>query len=184
MKLLIKNRQLKACKKENIYDSKLFTGWLDSDFKNWELKETKSVKAMEIACGEIEKDGMFKDIFSSLSSDLDSLCLTQGQILEIVRNHSDFLYPQGWAMFFLFKVGDDFFVAHVRLRDGLLGAYVDRLSHEHVWDADHRHRVVVPQLALKNSEPSPSDSSTLDTSDVKSKVTALIGALQDLEKAL
>ena len=44
---------------------------------------------------------------------------------------------------------------------GELMAYVRRFSDGRVWYAEDRHRVVVPQLALKSSELSLSSSDTL-----------------------
>ena len=148
MKTLIQNRQLEACKKANIYDSKLFTGYLDSDFKDWNLEETKDAKAIKIDVCEMDKDGTFKDIFT----DREAMCLTQGQILEVIKNHRDLLCKD-WHTFFLFKVGTEFFVAFVRFDGGgRLRVRVHRFSFVYVWHAESGHRIVVPQLALKNSE--------------------------------
>lgn len=168
MKLLQKDIQLKKCKKENIYDnSSLFSGYLDSDFKNWKLKEKNDSKDTNISVYEMDKNGTFEQIFKSLSNDLDSLCLTQGQIIEICKNQSNILKYDSWT-FFLFKVDNEFFVAYVIVDDdGRLEVHVRRFSHDFVWSAECRHRFVVPQLFLEPSDSSPSVTLTLSSSEIE-----------------
>lgn len=165
MKKLYENLQLKACSKADISDAKsIFTGWLDSDFKNWNLKDECDANPMEMAVLEMDKDATFKEIFT----DPEKMIVTQGQILSFVQNHKDKLRTDGYATFFLFKAGNEFFVVDVYFRDdGLLEVNVDRFSHGLVWDAGYRHRIVVPQLALSDLEPSSSDTLTLAIKMVK-----------------
>lgn len=165
MKLLHQNILLPACSNATIARAKdVFTGWIDSDFVNYgtDVKSPKT-KATKIAVLEMTKDGTFKDIFTNP----EEMCMTQAQIVEFCRNHKDKL-NQDWYTFFLFKVGNEFFVARVRVRSDGLSGDADRFSDDGVWDAVCRHRVVVPQLALKNSSasdtlaPGHSDSLTLE----------------------
>ncbi|MEK9131331.1 MAG: hypothetical protein AAB447_00280 [Patescibacteria group bacterium] len=127
---------------------KLFTGYLDDDFKNWGLDvEAPPTKPMNVTVHQLVKDGDFSKIFGGLSDNLDSLCLTQSQIIEFVKEHRKWLRTDGYATLFLFKVEDEFFVAYVHLySDGTLGAHVYRFGHDYVWIAGHRRHVVVPQL--------------------------------------
>lgn len=135
----------------------VFTGWIDPDFKSWGTDVAgPDAKAQNVSAYELGKDGTFRDIYYRLSSDLDSLCLTQGQIVEFMKNCED---KEHW-FFFLFKVGNDFFVARSRWYDGELGARVDRFSHDYVWDAGRRRLFVVPQLTP--SEPRDLTPSPLD----------------------
>jgi len=124
---------------------KVFTGWLDSDFKNWgtdvsgiDTDETK------VDVHEMTRDGNCKTLFGSLG-DPRKLCLTQGQIEEFCRSHLDSLRQEGYGTFFLFEVNSELFVALVFVDVGRLVAYVDRFSYDCVWGAGGRHRLVVQQ---------------------------------------
>ncbi len=142
----LKTIKLKAATgKETIAKaSELFTGWIDSDFKNWNLDFTgEKTKAMELTVCEMTEDQTFAQMFPNP----EKMTLTQSQIIEFVKNHKDLLHPDGWATFFLFKVGTEFFVARVHVYDdGQLYAHVHRLSFDYVWLAESRYRFVMPVL--------------------------------------
>lgn len=129
-----------------------FPGWIDPDFKGYGCDvKSEPTKKTQVTVYEMIKDGTFAQIFGGMSDDLDSLCLTQPQIIQFVQKHRKWLRTDGYATFFLFKVGDGFFVAGVYFYGGgRLGVRVDRFSYDYVWRAEDRHRVVVPQLALAN----------------------------------
>lgn len=125
----------------------LFTGWLDNDFVNYGTDVPgQATKEMPVQVFEMIKDGTFAQIFGGFGENLDRLCLTQAQIIQFVKDHSRWLHPEGWATFFLFKVNGEYFVAFVYRGVGRLGVFACRLSYDHVWRAECRHRVVVPQL--------------------------------------
>ena len=125
-----------------------FNGYLDSDFRNWKLDvASQPTKEQKVSVHEMIEDGTFAKIYNGLSSNLDSLCLTQAQIIGFVKKHRKWLRADGYGTFFLFKRGEDFFVACVFvLGDGSLRVFVDKLAYDYVWRAGYRHRVVVPQL--------------------------------------
>ena len=125
-----------------------FNGYLDSDFRNWKLDvASQPTKEQKVSVHEMIEDGTFAKIYNGLSSNLDSLCLTQAQIIGFVKKHRKWLRTDGYGTFFLFKRGDDFFVAYVRQRDGgSLFVRVRKLAYDDVWYAGYRRRVVVPQL--------------------------------------
>jgi len=127
--------------------SDLFTGYLDSDFKNYGTNVPSSPTGKtEVAVHEMIKDGTFVQIFGGMSDDLNSLCLTQPQIIQFVKKHRKWLRTDGYGTFFLFKVGDEFFVAYVGVGAvGRLGVYAFRLSLGDVWHAEARLRLVVPR---------------------------------------
>lgn len=129
---------------------KMFPGYFDSDYVNWGTDVPgQPTEETPFEVLELVKNGKFAQIFGAFGRPLDELCLSQDKILEFVENHSDKLHPKGWATFFLFKVGDEFFVANVRrIDDGQLEASVARLSDDFVWNAEYRSRFVVPQLPL------------------------------------
>ena len=126
-----------------------FNGYLDSDFRNWKTNvKGNPTEAQNVQVHEMTKDGTFKQIYGGLGTDLNALCLSQAQIIQFVKNHRKWLRTDGYGTFFLFKVGEEFFVAFVRVGSGgSLDASVNRFSGVDVWDAEVRRRFVVPQLA-------------------------------------
>lgn len=126
----------------------VFTGYLDSNFTNWGLDvPAKSVATTPVAIYEMVKNAGFRDIFGDFGRDLDDLCFTQDQIVSFVENHPARLRKDGYATFFLFKVGGEFFVAYVDLYSAdRPDVGVFRFSDGLVWSAEGRPWVVVPQL--------------------------------------
>lgn len=129
---------------------KMFPGYFDDDYVNWGTDvpdQPTGETPFEVL--ELVKNGKFAQIFGAFGRPLDELCWSQDQIISFVEDHADLLHPKGWATFFLFKVGDEFFVACVgRSGGGQLGARARRLSDDDVWGAGGRYRFVVPQLPL------------------------------------
>ncbi|MFA6553988.1 MAG: hypothetical protein WCS89_00575 [Candidatus Paceibacterota bacterium] len=141
----------KTSGKENLANAKdVFTGWVDPNFVNYGCDvEDKPTVETPVEVFEMVEDGDFARIFGGFNVNLDQLCLSQHQIKEFVKNHRDKLRTDGYATFFLFKVGKKFFVANVYFDDaGRLKVRVHRFSHDYGWDAANRHRVVVPQQKL------------------------------------
>jgi hypothetical protein len=171
----------KTSGKNTIAKSKDFY-YLDSDFKNYGT-DVKS-KATKVARGEIfdlTKSGTFKEIYEDFGQDLDKLTFTQDQILSVIKNIQDDVYDY----FFLFKIKDEFFVAGVGWRDGQLGVYAYRFSGDSVWDAEGRHRVVVPQLVPSDPQSSPLDSLTLSHLEKRlAAVEARIDSIISLKKVV
>jgi hypothetical protein len=126
---------------------KVFTGYFDSDFKNWDTDVSGIDTAeTEVDVHEMIRDGNYKTLFGSLG-DPRKLCLTQGQIEEFCHSHRDSLRQEGYGTFFLFEVKGEPFVAHVRVDGGRLEARVSRFAYAYAyaWYAGHRHRLVVKQ---------------------------------------
>lgn len=183
MKSLYKNIKIPALKgSKTIADSELFS-YIDSDFKNWNTNvRGKKTKAQNLEVLEIDENGTFRDFFT----EPEKMVLSQEQILHFLKNYKDKL-SQNWYTFFLFKVGDEFFVALVGLFDGgQLGVRVHRFSYDLVWGAGGRRRVVVPQLTPSNLESSDTlNPSTLDSSkliletidEIQDKLTELKGMI-------
>jgi hypothetical protein len=138
--------KLEATKKSTSPD-KVFKGYLSDSFPN----KTENFKSRTFEVSEIDKDGTFKDFFSESEKQV----MTIGEITEFCKNHKSDLRQDGWYTFFLFKEDDNFFVADVFVDDdGRLDVYVRPLEFGRVWSARSQHRVVVPQLPLKNLESS------------------------------
>jgi hypothetical protein len=129
-----------------------FPGYIDGNFEGWgcDVKSEPTGKT-RVSVHEMVKDGTFAQIFGGMSDDLNSLCLTQPQIIHFVEKHKKWLRTDGYGTFFLFKVGEELFVADVGFGGyGRLEVSVLRFSYGNVWHAEYGHRVVVPQLALAN----------------------------------
>jgi hypothetical protein len=127
----------------------VFSWGIDSDFTNWNLNvmATKTTTTKVSVHEMFERDGTFAEIYGSLGHPLDRLCLTQHQIINFCVMHKDKLRQEGYATFFLFKVGGKFFVADVGVdADGTLCARVDHFSDARAWRAECRRRFVIPQL--------------------------------------
>ena len=127
----------------------VFKYWIDPDFENWGTnKPGKMTAETAVAVHEIVKDSTFSQIFSSLGTDLDKLCLTQHQIKVFCKKHSKWLRADGYATFFLFKEDEQFFVASVGVDSDGLRVSVCRFEGDNVWYARCARRVVVLQRAL------------------------------------
>jgi hypothetical protein len=128
--------------------------YISPDFKNWGCdKVEQATPEVAIEVYEQIKDAVYPKIFGSVSQDLDRLVLTTPQIKNFVLNHAkDFiLEAEEWTCFrFLFKVGNEFFVADVRiLSDGNRAVRVSRFLDGSVRHAQYHHRIVVPRLTAK-----------------------------------
>ena len=129
---------------------KLFSGYLDSDFRNWGANETGgSTPETAVTVYEMKEDANHATMFGSLSDNVESLVLTQDQILTFVEENRDKLRTGGYATFFLFKSEGKLFIVYVCVYDdGSLKASVLRFDNDIVWNAPDRRRVVVPQLRM------------------------------------
>lgn len=82
-------------------DREVFRLLKDERFKEINQRGGQTPKS-EIVFYSLAISATFKEIFNSLSSDLNELCFTQHQIIKICENHREFLKP-GYATFFLIK---------------------------------------------------------------------------------
>jgi hypothetical protein len=134
--------------KETIYKAKEVFRWIDGDFRSYGCDvKSKPTKEIPVQVYEMIKDGTFQQIFGGFGENLDRLVLTQPQIIQFVKDHSDMLRTDGYGTFFLFKVESEFFVALVRRGGGGWRVDARRLSGDYVWDAEYCPRLVVPQLS-------------------------------------
>jgi hypothetical protein len=122
--------------------------YIDSNFEHWNcdvVGPTTEESLVEVY--ELTGDGTFQEMFKSFGVRLDRLALTQAQIKQFVKCYPGWLKKGGNGTFFLFKVGEEFFVAAIYLfSDGRLGARLRRLTLERVFRANKRHRVVVKSV--------------------------------------
>jgi hypothetical protein len=129
--------------------TEVFTGHLDSDFKNWGTDKAglDTPEGAPADIYEMKAEGNYKSLFGSISANPHDLCWQQGQIVEFCRTHRDFLCQDGYATFFLFEVDGELFVASVRVRAGGLECSVIRFGSDRVWNAKYRHRLMARQQA-------------------------------------
>jgi hypothetical protein len=128
-----------------------FHGYISRDFVNYGTNVLgQPTKRTRVEVLELVWDGTFGQIYRGFRRNLESLCLTQSQIIRFVKDHVNWLRADGYATIFLFneKVNgkEEFFVACVRWCGGRLGVDVYSLSYDDVWSAGDRRRIVVPQL--------------------------------------
>ena len=134
--------------------------YIDSDFSRGLNQTGKPVKESRVKVGEVVKNADFREMFYFLAGNenirsLKKLCLlTQGQVINSVKHHPDWLRTDGYATFFLIaekpaKKEEDFFVAAVFFDSvGSLGVYVSKFRNDDRWYAGYRHRVFVPHTAV------------------------------------
>lgn len=124
---------------------------ISPDFKNWGCDKAElATPDVAVLVYEQVEDADYPKIFGSLNQNLDRLVLTTPQIKSFVANHAkDYLLEAEWTCFrFLFKAGNELFIADVRvLSDGDRAVRASRFLDGSVRHAEYRHRIVVPQLA-------------------------------------
>lgn len=122
--------------------------YIDPAFKNWGCdKAEQATPEVAVDVYEQIEDTTYPKIFGSVDENLDRLVLTTPQIKSFIVNRAkDYLLDAEWTCFrFLFKVGDEFFIADVRvLAGGDRAVRVTRFLDGSVRHADYRHRIVVP----------------------------------------
>lgn len=134
---------------QTIADSKNVFYSIDWDFKNHgaNKKGAKTPKT-PIEIHEQIKNGKFTQIFGSINSDLNKLCLTQSQILNFIQKHKNWLNTNGnvKGTFFLCKRSNGkFFVACVNVDSDGLDTRVYRFYCSLTCFAEYRGWFVFPQ---------------------------------------
>lgn len=171
--------------KETIAEAKdVFTGWIDSDFKNWKADEEGSATPeTQVTLSKLTENSTFEQIFSTP----DSKTLTQSQIISFIRNNTDLFQGCYNPIFFLFKSHDEFFVACADLGgDGQRWVFVRRLDDGGVWFAKFASRFVLP-AALPQLTPNLSETESLTPSHLETlenRVKKLEGVLEEVRNLL
>ena len=119
--------------------------YVDSNFEHWSCDlPGPPTEETPVQVYEMVRDSTFQEMFGSFGVPLDRLALTQAQIKQFARRYPDWLKKGGNGTFFLFEVGDAFFVAAVYFfSDGRLGVRVRSLTLQRVFRAMKRHRLVL-----------------------------------------
>lgn len=171
-KLLHTNIKIPATKgRKVIADADGMFSYIDSCFEIYNAdKAGDNTTATELAVLELDTNMTFTQMFPNPQKQ----ALTQAQIIAFVKNHKDKLRTEGYATFFLFKSGEEFFVARVYFSvDGSLEVGVRRFENGRVWCASHRHRVVVATDSLGSFDLDTLNLSNLGT--LKQKIIEKYG---------
>ncbi len=127
---------------------------VDNDFNNWDAQTaSKDTEEAQAYVYEQIQDGIFSEIFGSLSKNLNLLEFeTHEQIKNFVESSSELLHPKDYATHFLYKSkSGKRFVADVTYdSNGDLLVLVYEFSIGNVWFADNANRFVI--LATKTLE--------------------------------
>jgi hypothetical protein len=119
--------------------------YIDSNFRRWNCSTVgPPTEETAVQVHEMVSDSTFQEMFNSFGVTVGRLALSQAQIKQFAARYPDWLKKGGNGTFFLFKTGDEFFVAAVYyFSDGRLGVRVRRLTLERFFRARKRHRLVV-----------------------------------------
>jgi len=131
----------------------VFTGFIDRDFIRYDTNEPGD-ETPETRCEvyDLVEDADYATMFGSIADNVETICLTQDQIITFCENNPDALSPNG-VTFFPFKSekkvdeGEPekaFFVADVGRFGAKLEAGVGRFEDDSTWYAEYGYRVVVP----------------------------------------
>lgn len=124
----------------------VFPGHLDPSFRSLD-EPGRETGATDTEVYETANSATCKQMFTSLGHELGRLAFTQDQVITFIEKHRKWLRKGGYDTLFLFKKGDQFFVADVYIYpDGRLRVYPYGFEHNRVWYAAYRERVVVPSL--------------------------------------
>src|SRR6516225_4915964 len=118
--------------------------YIDRNFEHWNCNTAElPTKETVVHVYEIVRDSTFRELLGSFGIPIDSLALTQAQIKQFATLHPGWLKRGGNGTFFLFRIGNEFFVSALYFfSDGRLGVRVRRLTLERVFRAQKRHRLV------------------------------------------
>jgi hypothetical protein len=119
--------------------------YIDSNFERWNCNVIGApTRETAVQVYEMVRDCTFQEMFGSFGVAVDRLALTQAQIKQFAERYPNWLKKGGSGSFFLFRIGNEFFVAAVYFfSDGRLGVRLRRLILERVFRAQKHHRLVV-----------------------------------------
>ncbi|KKQ89666.1 MAG: hypothetical protein UT11_C0021G0002 [Berkelbacteria bacterium GW2011_GWA2_38_9] len=134
-----------------------FKAGIDGDFARWKVANKPGAPkgATKVVVDELVEDATFTEMFGSLSAELDALVFEGDQVIDICREHPEWLSKTGWTAFLLKKEKeteeekdkDKYFVVSVLVCDpGKLRVNVRHLEYAYVWSAKYGRRIVSPQL--------------------------------------
>ena len=134
--------------KRIIPDATDIFSFIDSDFRSYRANEAgQATTQLPVRVYEQKSDGTYVDIFGSIASVKDSLCLTQDQIIGFVVKYRYWLRKDDCGTIFIFKSFGNYFVADVHFGSvDTLRVNVNKFESGHLLYAECRHRFVFPLL--------------------------------------
>jgi hypothetical protein len=119
--------------------------YIDHNFERWNCNIMgPPTKETAVRVYEMIRNSTVGELFGGFGTALDSLALTQAQIKQFAKHYRDWLQEGGNGTFFLFNIGNEFFVAAAYFfSDGQIGMRLRRLTLERVFRAQKRHSLVV-----------------------------------------
>jgi hypothetical protein len=132
--------------RDAIYEEDEVFSYRDINFAVYDLnRPEKSTPKTVVQIKKISKSATASVIFESLSSNLDTLCLSQAQIIYFCRNYRSKLSLNG-ATIFLIKEYGRYFAVYVRYTSVGLRVFVQHLEDNHIWHGEGGYYVVIPQI--------------------------------------
>src|SRR3972149_1139564 len=140
--------------------NEVFKSYLDPDFKEWYLdKPSESTNETLVQVFEVNANSAINQMFTSINSNLDQLCLTQAQIVRFCEKyHARLIQEKNYTTFFLFKMHGEYFVAIVNVDLDELNIHAshfeDGYAYLYVRSTKCRHNLVIP---MKQKEETNED---------------------------
>ncbi len=128
----------------------VFTHGIDLDFERLGTNKPSGGRLeTDVKVFEPYQEATLKQMFMSFGELPDDLCMTEEQIIVFCEKHKDKLHRGRDGNFFLFKLGDEFFVAIVSVmkNDEMYARLRYLKGNGHAWFAS-QHRLFVPAAAF------------------------------------
>ncbi len=99
----------------------------------------------QVDVSEILSDKTFMEMFTGISENLDSLVLTQPQIMMICNKYFERLAKDDTQNIFLTKIGDEYFTVVTKMgsNESLALSYFS-LNYDYVWHRETQRRIFYP----------------------------------------
>jgi hypothetical protein len=141
---------ISACKGGYVITEDTATfAYIDPDFKKYKdaNEPSKPTPSMRVGVYELQKTGTSQEIFDSITKYTEIMELTLEQLVIFCIEHIELLSKNGSTSIVYKNSKNKFFVANVHVDDfGRLWVIVLRLKDDNEWNAESRHRVVLPEL--------------------------------------
>ncbi len=125
---------------------KLFPGSIGNDFKNQDWnKPGPATVPVKFSVYELTKNGNGASIFNSFNRSLSELTFTPPQIIEMVKNNSSILHPEGGSTVFLIEINGNYFQVHVKFGSDSRKVSVYPIGYDVKWFTVYSSRFVIPQ---------------------------------------
>ena len=130
---------------------KIFKGGMEMSLQNYiQSKPNRATVETLLEVRELIENATLAKIFTKISCDLNKIAMSMAQIVCFCEKHSNFLREEGYATFFLTRIGNEFFVIFVCQENRGLSAGMKRIDFLPQCFAESKHRVVTPRIESVN----------------------------------